>query len=262
MRRLAVGGVLGMLVVIPAAATAATQLTPSMTGTSTTATPAPRASSPATPLTPSMTGTSTATRPLAPTTPTTGRTQTMTTPPTRPAQPRPGPRKPVAPRPRPAKPSSPSPKPPTKPATVVSGPLGPSFSFALPGAAPLGVPNFFIDSFRIPPFLLPIYQAAGIEYDVPWQVLAAINEIETDYGRNLSTSSAGAVGWMQFLPSTWKTWGVDATGSGYADPYNPVDAIFAAARYLHAAGASKNLNQAIFAYNHADWYVLSVLLRA
>ncbi|MHB8659298.1 MAG: lytic murein transglycosylase [Solirubrobacteraceae bacterium] len=138
----------------------------------------------------------------------------------------------------------------------------PTFSFALPGAAPLGVPNFFIDAFRIPPFLLPIYQAAGIEYDVPWQVLAAINEIETDYGRNLSVSSAGAVGWMQFLPSTWKQWGVDANGDGVADPYNPVDAIFAAARYLQAAGAGKNVAQAIFAYNHADWYVQSVLLRA
>jgi hypothetical protein len=138
----------------------------------------------------------------------------------------------------------------------------PTFSFALPGPAALGVPNFFIDSFRIPPFLLPIYQAAGIEFDVPWQVLAAINEIETDYGRNLSISSAGAVGWMQFLPATWKSWGVDATNSGTADPYNPVDAIFAAAKYLHAAGASKNLSQAIFAYNHASWYVQSVLLRA
>ncbi|OAI39013.1 hypothetical protein AYO39_00710 [Actinobacteria bacterium SCGC AG-212-D09] len=138
----------------------------------------------------------------------------------------------------------------------------PTFSFASPGAAPLGVPNFFIDAFRIPPFLLPIYQAAGIEYDVPWQVLAAINEIETDYGRNLSVSSAGAVGWMQFMPETWKKYGVDATGSGYADPYNPVDAIFAAARYLHAAGASKNISNAIYSYNHAWWYVQSVLLRA
>ena len=101
------------------------------------------------------------------------------------------------------------------------------------------MPNFFIDNFQIPPFLLPIYQAAGIEYDVPWQILASINEIETDYGRNLSISSAGAVGWMQFLPSTWKTWGVAATGNGIADPYNPVDAIFTAARYLHAAGASR-----------------------
>jgi hypothetical protein len=67
---------------------------------------------------------------------------------------------------------------------------------------------------------------------------------------------------MQFLPETWRKYGVDATGSGYADPYNPVDAIFAAARYLHAAGASKNIGTAIFAYNHASWYVQSVLLRA
>jgi hypothetical protein len=144
----------------------------------------------------------------------------------------------------------------------VPTPSNPTFSFSLPGPAPLGVPNFFIDSFRIPPFLLPIYQAAGVEYDVPWQVLAAINEIETDYGRNLSISSAGAVGWMQFLPSTWKQWGIDATNSGVADPYNPVDAIFSAARYLHAAGASKNISNAIFSYNHAGWYVQSVLLRA
>jgi hypothetical protein len=141
-------------------------------------------------------------------------------------------------------------------------PSNPSFSFALPGPAPIGVPNFFIDSFRIPPFLLPIYQAAGIQFDVPWQVLAAINEIETDYGRNLSVSSAGAVGWMQFLPSTWKEWGGDYNGDGTADPYNPVDAIFSAARYLHAAGASNNLPGAVFAYNHAGWYVQSVLLRA
>jgi Transglycosylase SLT domain len=124
------------------------------------------------------------------------------------------------------------------------------------------VPNFFIDNFEIPPFLLPIYQAAGTQYDVPWQVLAAINQIETNYGRNLSVSSADAEGWMQFLPSTWAEYGVDATGSGVKDPDNPADAIFAAARYLHAAGASTNLRGAIFSYNHANWYVDSVLLRA
>ena len=89
------------------------------------------------------------------------------------------------------------------------------------------MPNFFIDRFRIPPFLLSIYQAAGIEYGIPWQVLAGINEIETDYGRNLNVSTAGAVGWMQFLPSTWKRYGVDANGDDRKDPYNPVDAIFA-----------------------------------
>ncbi len=141
-------------------------------------------------------------------------------------------------------------------------PANPTFSLSLPGAPAVGVPNFFIDSFQIPPFLLPIYQAAGIEYEVPWEILASINEIETDYGRNLSVSTAGAVGWMQFMPSTWRKYGVDANGDGVADPYNPVDAIFSAARYLHAAGASQNLGRAIYAYNHAQWYVQSVLLRA
>ncbi len=152
--------------------------------------------------------------------------------------------------------------PPQRTSGGVPTPSNPSFSFALPGPAPMGVPNFFIDSFRIPPFLLPIYQAAGIQYTVPWQVLAAINEIETDYGRNLSVSTAGAVGWMQFLPSTWKRYGVDANGDGVADPYNPVDAVFSAARYLHAAGASKDIGGAVFSYNHAGWYVQSVMLRA
>jgi hypothetical protein len=151
---------------------------------------------------------------------------------------------------------------PSQPDGAAPTPSAPGFTVAPLGPAPLGVPNFFIDNFRIPPFLLPIYQAAGIQYSVPWQVLAAINEIETDYGRNLSVSSAGAIGWMQFMPSSWATYGVDANGDGVKDPYNPVDAIFAAARYLKAAGADTNLSRAIFSYNHADWYVQSVLLRA
>jgi Transglycosylase SLT domain len=116
--------------------------------------------------------------------------------------------------------------------------------------------------YRIPLFLLPIYQAAAVQYGVPWQILAAINEIETNYGTDLSVSTAGAVGWMQFMPATWIQYGVDALNSGYADPYNPVDAIFAAARYLRAAGAATDLNAAILAYNHSDEYVKSVLLRA
>src|SRR3954447_20235898 len=138
----------------------------------------------------------------------------------------------------------------------------PTFSQALPGAAAIGVPNFFIDKFRITPLLLPICQAAGIEYGVRWEVLAGINEIETDYGRNLNVSSAGALGWMQFMPATWKQYGVDANHDGKKDPFNPVDAIFAAARYLKAAGADTDVRRAIFAYNHADWYVDSVLMRA
>jgi hypothetical protein len=138
----------------------------------------------------------------------------------------------------------------------------PTLSLGLPGPAPIGVPNFIISKFRIPPFLLPLYQAAGVQYGIRWEVLAAINEIETDYGRNLNVSSAGAVGWMQFLPSSWRTYGVDANRDGEKDPYNPVDAIFAAGRYLKAAGGDNNLRRAIFAYNHADWYVDSVLMRA
>jgi hypothetical protein len=141
-------------------------------------------------------------------------------------------------------------------------PSNPSYALSIPGPAKVGVPNFFIDKFRIPPFLLPIYQAAGMQYGIRWEVLAGINEIETDYGRNLNISSAGALGWMQFMPATWKQYGVDANQDGVKDPFNPVDAIFAAARYLKAAGGDTDLRRAIFAYNHADWYVDSVLMRA
>jgi transglycosylase-like protein with SLT domain/peptidase M23-like protein len=141
-------------------------------------------------------------------------------------------------------------------------PTNPGYSVSTIGPARVGVPNFFIDKFRIPPFLLPIYQAAGMQYGIRWEILAAINEIETDYGRNLNISSAGAVGWMQFMPPTWAAYGVDANGDGVKDPFNPVDAIFAAARYLNAAGAETDIRRAVFAYNHANWYVDSVLMRA
>ena len=119
------------------------------------------------------------------------------------------------------------------------------------GPAPIGVPNFVISQFEIPPFLLPIYQACGTQYGIPWQVLASINKIETAFGTNLNVSTAGAVGWMQFIPSSWQAYGVDANGDGRKDPYNPVDAICAAARYLKAAGGDTDLRGAIFAYNHA-----------
>jgi murein DD-endopeptidase MepM/ murein hydrolase activator NlpD len=138
----------------------------------------------------------------------------------------------------------------------------PSVTIADFGAAPIGVPNFVIDQFTIPPFLLPIYQACGTQYGIPWQVLASINRIETAFGTNLNVSSAGALGWMQFMPATWEMYGVDANEDGRKDPYNPVDAICAAARYLRAAGGADDLRTAIFAYNHADWYVDEVLLYA
>jgi Transglycosylase SLT domain len=117
----------------------------------------------------------------------------------------------------------------------------------------------------VPAILIPIYQRASTAYGLGPQgpsVLAAINEIETAFGTNLNISSAGAVGWMQFMPETWAGYGVDANGDGVADPYNPEDAIFAAANYLRASGAPADWYSAVFAYNHADWYVAEVLANA
>jgi murein DD-endopeptidase MepM/ murein hydrolase activator NlpD len=107
--------------------------------------------------------------------------------------------------------------------------------------------------------LLGLWQGAGAQYGVPWQVLAAINKVESNFGRNMGPSSAGAVGWMQFMPATWMEYGIDANGDGIADPWNPADAIYSAARYLAANGASSNLYDAVYQYNHADWYVNEVL---
>jgi len=107
--------------------------------------------------------------------------------------------------------------------------------------------------------LVEMWQRAGGAYGVPWEVLAAINKVESNFGRNMGPSSAGAIGWMQFMPSTWVRWGTDANGDGIADPWNPEDAVFSAARYLAAAGAHDDLSRAIFAYNHAQWYVDEIL---
>jgi murein DD-endopeptidase MepM/ murein hydrolase activator NlpD len=104
-----------------------------------------------------------------------------------------------------------------------------------------------------------IWQQAGAAYGIPWQVLASINKIESNFGQNMGPSSAGAVGWMQFMPSTWLRWGVDADGNGIADPWNATDAIFSAARYLAASGGQTDISRGVFAYNHAGWYVREVL---
>src|SRR4029078_994521 len=98
--------------------------------------------------------------------------------------------------------------------------------------------------------LLSLWHRAGETYGVPWQVLAAINKIESDFGRNMGPSSAGAGGGVQVMPDPRLRWGTDANGDGLADPWNPDDAVFAAARYLAAAGAHDDLSRAVFAYNH------------
>jgi murein DD-endopeptidase MepM/ murein hydrolase activator NlpD len=123
-------------------------------------------------------------------------------------------------------------------------------SFTLPPASPQQLPLSTLHR---------IWEQAGAAYGIPWQVLAAINKIESNFGQNMGPSSAGAVGWMQFMPSTWLRWGVDADGDGIADPWNATDAIYAAARYLAAAGGQTDISRGVFAYNHADWYVREVL---
>jgi membrane-bound lytic murein transglycosylase B len=137
-----------------------------------------------------------------------------------------------------------------------------------PAAPVLQIPSLTAStcaSTAVPPQLIPIYQRASVTYGLGTQgpaILAGINAVETGFGTNLGPSSAGAEGWMQFMPSTWATYGVDANGDGVADPNNPEDAIFAAARYLSAAGMPADTYGAIYAYNHADWYVSEVLANA
>jgi hypothetical protein len=118
----------------------------------------------------------------------------------------------------------------------------------------------------IPAALMPLYRGAAARFGLGadgWTWLASINAQETDFGRNLSTSSAGAVGWMQFLPATWASYGLDANADGSTDPYDPADAIFAAARYLRALGAPHDWHRAVYGYGgNAEWYWAAVARRA
>jgi hypothetical protein len=98
-----------------------------------------------------------------------------------------------------------------------------------------------------------------------WTVLAAIGQVESGHGRNVGPSSAGALGPMQFMPATWAAYRVDGDGDGKADIMSAYDAVPAAALYLCRNGAGRGgqaLYDAVFAYNHADWYVREVLALA
>jgi hypothetical protein len=119
-----------------------------------------------------------------------------------------------------------------------------------------------------PTSYLALFQESAAQYcpGLSWTVLAAIGQIESGDGANVGPSSAGALGPMQFLPSTWRIWGTDGFGdTGPPNIMNPFDAVPSAARLLCAAGAAAGgqaLRQAILAYNHAAWYVDEVLTLA
>jgi soluble lytic murein transglycosylase-like protein len=108
---------------------------------------------------------------------------------------------------------------------------------------------------------MELYKEAAEQYGFgpDWYVLAAVGKVESNHGANMGTSYAGAMGPMQFMPSTWETSGVDGNGDGVANIVDPEDAIPAAARYLKAGGAPQDWYRALFSYNHADWYVKDVL---
>ena len=113
-----------------------------------------------------------------------------------------------------------------------------------------------------PAQLVQTWKTAGHAFGIRWSILAAITEVESGYGCNMGPSSAGALGWTQFMPGTWRMWGMDADGDGRSTPYSSADAIFASARYLRASGAPRSYRKALFAYNHAQWYVDKVLATA
>jgi soluble lytic murein transglycosylase-like protein len=101
--------------------------------------------------------------------------------------------------------------------------------------------------------LVGFYKEAERRYGVPWRVLAAVNFVETGFNRLRSSSTAGAQGPMQFIPSTWRVYGRGG------DIHDPHDAILGAANYLHASGAPRRLKRALYSYNHSSLYVSAVL---
>jgi cell wall-associated NlpC family hydrolase len=119
----------------------------------------------------------------------------------------------------------------------------------------------------VPPLYLALYEQAGLTSGLPWQLLAGVGKVECDHGQSPDPSCsqhgvvnrAGAGGPMQFLASTWASYGLDADGDGTADRWDPVDAVFSAANYLRASGAPTDIPAALYAYNHSQTYVEQVL---
>jgi Transglycosylase SLT domain len=147
------------------------------------------------------------------------------------------------------------------------------FVAAAPGSAPGGEDCRLLGSASdaIPARYLPWLPRASARYQLGsrgFAIVAAIHQVESDFGRSSlpgvrsGTNSAGAAGPGQFLAETWEAYGVDGDGDGRRDIYSVPDSVFATANYLHASGAPRDWHAAIFAYNHAEWYVQEVESKA
>lgn len=116
----------------------------------------------------------------------------------------------------------------------------------------------------VPAELIPLFQEAAAESHLGPKgpsILASINYNESSFGTNMG-DPPGAYGWMSFLPESWSSFGVDGNEDGAKDAYDPEDAIPAAAGLLAHLGAPGNWHDAIYGYNHAEWYVEDVLADA
>jgi membrane-bound lytic murein transglycosylase B len=144
---------------------------------------------------------------------------------------------------------------------------GPVVRSRLVAASTNGVPSAATAFARseIPASYLRLYLRAAAEYDLDWATLAAVGQIESRQGRSVfpgvtsGTNTAGAAGPAQFLSATWDRYGVDGDSDGQINPYDPADAIPSMAAYLRASGAPEDWPKALFAYNHSQSYVDSVL---
>jgi len=138
-------------------------------------------------------------------------------------------------------------------------------SFALPAAGRSRRESLHLRPLSIPATVRRLYHRAAARYGLPWTLLAGVGMEETAHGRNNHRSSAGARGLMQFMPATFAAYGVDGDHDGRARITDDADSIFSAAHLLVASGAKtgpQGVRDALYAYNHANWYVNDVLYYA
>jgi membrane-bound lytic murein transglycosylase B len=133
------------------------------------------------------------------------------------------------------------------------------FAAAAAGNQPDRAPKSAGHGVGIPKRYRVLYQKAGAGSCINWRVLAAIGYVESRHGANTGPSAAGALGPMQFMPATWRVYGRDGNHDGRKNIHDPADAIPAAAHYLCANGAGRDLRGAIWHYNHSWNYVDLVL---